>query len=147
MGCDLLQGFAREGLDRCFNPRTHMGCDNTPIWGMYKDSGFKPRTHMGCDKKFQSPHYLNNVSIHAPTWGATRFIDQQIKRNIMFQSTHPHGVRQERAKHASKSSMFQSTHPHGVRRKNRNFVVLQYLFQSTHPHGVRLNVVIFVNDF
>ena len=34
------------------------------------------------------------ISIHAPTWGATITISTKIKCYIVFQSTHPHGVRQ-----------------------------------------------------
>ena len=35
--------------------------------------------------------------------------------------------------------MFQSTHPHGVRQKETPILVpLPSQFQSTHPHGVRL---------
>ena len=56
---------------------------------------------------------------------------------LMFQSTHPHGVRQETSEENGTSVGFQSTHPHGVRLhffyvRNRNL-----WFQSTHPHGVR----------
>ena len=36
-------------LYKCFNPRTHTGCDTTirrpPRWSV----GFNPRTHTGCD--------------------------------------------------------------------------------------------------
>ena len=102
-----------------------------------------------------------NVSIHAPTRGATvgnRYLFPFCRAK--FQSTHPHGVRQcPRMVYrwyrvvsihaptrgattaflcAFKCFMFQSTHPHGVRRcqllRNNGIVG----FQSTHPHGVRL---------
>ncbi len=33
--------------------------------------------------------------------------------------------------------MFQSTHPHGVRQETKQFLCLLPKFQSTHPHGVR----------
>ena len=81
-------------LYKCFNPRTHTGCDIC-----YGDT-----VPDGC--KFQSthPHGVRHVviipfapskivSIHAPTRGATintLFIVEKRK----FQSTHPHGVRQ-----------------------------------------------------
>ncbi len=80
-------------LYKCFNPRTHTGCDIC-----YGDT-----VPDGC--KFQSthPHGVRHVviipfapskivSIHAPTRGATintLFIVEKRK----FQSTHPHGVR------------------------------------------------------
>ena len=100
---------------------------------------FNPRTHTGCD------HTPGRVELLA----------------LMFQSTHPHGVRLELivlnvvlssvSIHAPTrgatygnepllgEAQFQSTHPHGVRLA----LLITYLsflqFQSTHPHGVRHN--------
>ena len=53
---------------------------------------FNPRTHVGCDADFYHLLYMDEISIHAPTWGAT------LRRNFFygldtFQSTHPRGVR------------------------------------------------------
>ena len=77
----------------CFNPRTRVGCDYFVQQVSIDHQSFNPRTRVGCDhfnkiiwiiKTFQSTHpcgvrpkalYLgdtiNNVSIHAPVWGAT----------------------------------------------------------------------------
>ena len=75
-----------------FNPRTHMGCDPRDRWQLRSGFCFNPRTHMGCDKKYLEKKVLANVSIHAPTWGATKLYE--IAEMIwQFQSTHPHGVR------------------------------------------------------
>lgn len=59
-------------LDKCFNGRTHTGCD-------YSGDRVPAMVNSG-------------VSIHAPTRGATR---ANIRRGYghMFQSTHSHGVR------------------------------------------------------
>ena len=80
----------------CFNPRTHMGCDRKILKAPDSPPCFNPRTHMGCDsnagflmpsrQEFQSthPHGVRPktamgividvpVSIHAPTWGATKY--------------------------------------------------------------------------
>jgi len=57
------------------------------------------------------------VSIHAPTWGATKGLENIIAY-AEFQSTHPHGVRQEYEKLIAQEQAFQSTHPHGVRLLN-----------------------------
>ena len=53
---------------------------------------FNPRTHTGCDCHL--PEYLRGeyVSIHAPTRGATMLLNE-LSIIVMFQSTHPHGVR------------------------------------------------------
>ena len=81
-------------LYKCFNPRTHTGCDPLRSFTCKAASGFNPRTHTGCDLRipyittssfrFQSTHphgvrppysihydFLLPVSIHAPTRGAT----------------------------------------------------------------------------
>ncbi len=36
---------------------------------------------------------MTTISIHAPAWGATRLAAQVAKLLLVFQSTHPHGVR------------------------------------------------------
>ena len=83
----------------------------------------------------------------------------------MFQSTHPHGVRQFWLNIGSSTILvsihaptrgatrklleklskyqFQSTHPHGVRRFFAAKFVVVIKFQSTHPHGVRPKLRIF----
>ena len=75
-----------------FNPRTHVGCDENP-WVCPRDktfqsthprgvrllpllilprsASFNPRTHVGCDSKLNQLSSQLQVSIHAPTWGAT----------------------------------------------------------------------------
>ena len=76
---------------------------------------FNPRTHTGCDYRNAIENGASEVSIHAPTRGAT--ISFPLSKSIgVFQSTHPHGVRQPPCSDNSLSPAFQSTHPHGVRR-------------------------------
>ena len=124
-------------LYKCFNPRTHTGCDTTirrpPRWSV----GFNPRTHTGCDaaqtKKssadmFQSTH-PHGVRLHNPKLSLSI---------VRFQSTHPHGVRLLSASLILINTEFQSTHPHGVRRHLSISCCISEEFQSTHPHGVRL---------
>ena len=56
---------------------------------------FNPRTHMGCDNIIRPLVSVSiNISIHAPTWGATIIIQKIFSDAALFQSTHPHGVRQ-----------------------------------------------------
>ena len=76
------------------------------------------------------------VSIHAPTRGATSALSLAILL-CLFQSTHPHGVRQGIGSYFRGNTWFQSTHPHGVRREWLRAVRTLFRFQSTHPHGVR----------
>ena len=57
-----------------FNPRTHMGCDARGPNSRPKHRSFNPRTHMGCDNSNYIRGDRLNVSIHAPTWGATEYV-------------------------------------------------------------------------
>jgi len=56
---------------------------------------------------------------------------------MMFQPTHPHGVRQPGTQNPEPRTRFQPTHPHGVRQIRRSNRMAKRLFQPTHPHGVR----------
>ena len=100
---------------RCFNPRTHAGCDrslddlgvcllrfqSTHPRGVRHWNGkcrrgwacFNPRTHAGCDGRCLNSPY-------SPA---------------QFQSTHPRGVRHAPRQVPLDSIQFQSTHPRGVR--------------------------------
>ena len=100
-----------------FNPRTHTGCDlagtslllplvkfqSTHPHGVRRFNednmqnlreNFNPRTHTGCDT-IDWNEFLSNalISIHAPTRGATRISITIGSIYVVFQSTHPHGVR------------------------------------------------------
>ena len=126
-------------LYKCFNPRTHTGCD---LLGKVLTTRLY---------SFQSTHpHGVRLSLY------------QLKKVLEeFQSTHPHGVRQSQALTPHAWHRFQSTHPHGVRRDSFggafndiavsihaptrgatrgriSGIHVHYTFQSTHPHGVRL---------
>ena len=76
------------------------------------------------------------VSIHAPTRGAT-FSLASCHRLLMFQSTHPRGVRLSILIYGVECTRFQSTHPRGVRLLHWYERLGYEEFQSTHPRGVR----------
>ena len=59
-------------------------------------------------------HTDDNISIHAPAWGAT-FPPAYPCPSKQFQSTHPRGVRQFPPGVCIRPQIFQSTHPRGVR--------------------------------
>ena len=81
-------------LYKCFNPRTHTGCD---LLGKVLTTRLY---------SFQSTHpHGVRLSLY------------QLKKVLEeFQSTHPHGVRLLIRQHRARRILFQSTHPHGVRR-------------------------------
>ena len=129
----LGQGF--QGV--CFNPRTHVGCDT----GTLEEA----------IARFE-------VSIHAPTWGATCQHVADIYAYEVFQSTHPRGVRLQRRTttviiqvsiHAptwgathwldglTEATLFQSTHPRGVRlifSKYLNIILQKYINCEQHAN-------------
>ena len=135
MGCDVHS--------RHLSVRTHVSI-HAPTWGatLWQFNFFQ----------------VSVVSIHAPTWGATN-IAPTIQKGMMFQSTHPHGVRLHCTLLSFGYREFQSTHPHGVRRFPSSYPIAEerfnprthmgcdalglllffvfIKFQSTHPHGVR----------
>ena len=91
------------------------GATAPPLFGSIQSLSFNPRTHEGCDIAGRHRHAGSTVSIHAPTRGAT-ITDLYHPRPVMFQSTHPRGVRLEENGYNANSFSFQSTHPRGVRR-------------------------------
>ena len=142
-----------------FNPRTRTGCDMIPRWWT---SGTRVSIHAparGATSNSGRTSHDSVVSIHAPARGATMLM-VYTTNSALFQSTHPHGVRQSIPNMASlinlvsihapargatlsfflispSQFLFQSTHPHGVRRFWKCQTVRAAWFQSTHPHGVR----------
>ena len=48
-----------------------MGCDRGKISSRWSPKNFNPRTHVGCDANPRDLTNLFQISIHAPTWGAT----------------------------------------------------------------------------
>ena len=60
-----------------------------------------------------------------------------VSAEVVFQSTHPRGVRHGTAESTGEPSTFQSTHPRGVRRRPLGHWAGIDVFQSTHPRGVR----------
>ena len=62
-----------------FNPRTHTGCDDILQLEYWINNGFNPRTHTGCDCAMTLRH----------------------RTYVVFQSTHPHGVRLHASRHLS----------------------------------------------
>ena len=114
VGCDCGAGDYRA-VARNFNPRTRVGCDSRGQRRRIPCAGdFNPRTRVGCDHHTSGCCRTDEISIHAPGWGATLALRLKNRR-----------------------AEFQSTHPGGVRRGNICYCPSGYLFQSTHPGGVR----------
>ena len=114
MGCDWRWSFS-PAEEESFNPRTRMGCDLVisvfyNMWaefqsthphgvrqitqsGIHKAFSFNPRTRMGCDAYILQRCYLC-ISFNPRTRMGCDLKKLRTRRDvIMFQSTHPHGVR------------------------------------------------------
>ena len=76
---------------------------------------FNPRTREGCDILRAAARRPWLVSIHAPARGATAIVMIGVIGMLMFQSTHPRGVRLHQMGSTPGTIRFQSTHPRGVR--------------------------------
>ena len=84
--------------------------------------------------------YIANVSIHAPTRGATASA-RHPSPSHMFQSTRPHGARPQRPSSLARARSF-NPRAHTGRDARSFFSWRSFLmFQSTRPHGARLRRV------
>ena len=77
------------------------------------------------------------ISIHAPQWGATCRVGAVLGPHIHFNPRTPVGCDDMLFPAFFSCSLFQSTHPSGVRRICLTEITSIMEFQSTHPSGVR----------
>ena len=80
-------------LYKCFNPRTHTGCDITSGSYIFARRVSIHAPTRGATDRFITSKPVISVSIHAPTRGATNWLLGVRLADEVFQSTHPHGVR------------------------------------------------------
>ena len=95
----------------------------------------------GATKALLMRYIVITVSIHAPARGAT-FIDVSQCAHLMFQSTHPHGVRPGHARQFIHHRCFNPRTRTGCDVNGSVYRGCRR-FQSTHPHGVRHKDCIF----
>ena len=95
-----------------FNPRSHERSDATTLrQGIYR-LNFNPRSHERSDwRTAEQAVAFFEISIHAPTRGATGKADMFTKRTIRFQSTLPREERQILILFNRFECLFQSTLP------------------------------------
>ena len=77
-----------------FNPRTRVGCDVTTLTPTMAHAYFNPRTRVGCD--FQQVRFDSQRSNFNPRTYARCDANASLypQYTLLFQSTHPCGVRQ-----------------------------------------------------
>ena len=61
-----------ERLNKYFNPRSHERSDNFGIYEHKSEANFNPRSHERSDHQKEITHAVFEISIHAPTRGATQ---------------------------------------------------------------------------
>ena len=84
---------ARSGARFRFNPRARMGRDGRMVVSEEAKSWFQStRPHGARRLSLDLYSRLNDVSIHAPAWGATLVVARPVVA-MAFQSTRPHGAR------------------------------------------------------
>ncbi len=82
-------------------------------------------------------HGVLDVSIHAPTQGATNDNGKRCRRYRGFNPRTHAGCDQLSKRWAQRVTEFQSTHPRRVRLDSFAAAIIEYAFQSTHPRRVR----------
>ena len=138
VGCDRMNVSVTYSY-RNFNPRTHVGCDPIQKLLCVHLLNFNPRTHVGCDENFVDTfRFFLMISIHAPTWGAT-YNAFTLLYSVLFQSTHPRGVRPQRFSEYKFMGDISIHAPTWGATDNYPAGTTVNQFQSTHPRGVRLS--------
>ena len=114
-----------------------MGSDGHKPFGILETGRFNPRSHMGSDvSRLVLVNPDAEVSIHAPTWGATDMQDDIDRFNEV--SIHaPTWGATELGTYNAFNQVFQSTLPHGERPPAAPYYRMLRAFQSTLPHGER----------
>src|SRR5665213_3450343 len=112
-GDNSLARVAGSGIS--FNPRPPVGGDGGWFLTPSCCTSFNPRPPVGGDAIDLDNWLVEEVSIHAPPWGATpsTWITGSSRR---FQSTPPRGGRPGRNQQPESPDVFQSTPPRGGRR-------------------------------
>ena len=83
---------------------------------------FNPRTPVGCDDRSARRGTMDDISIHAPQWGATAVSAALPLTRSNFNPRTPVGCDAFASNATAQTNTFQSTHPSGVRPESRRSV-------------------------
>ena len=148
MGRDSLRASQVVGQPTCFNPRARVGRDTPRITRAAPCFGFNPRARVGRDTNRWAGRHGEEVSIHAPAWGATGIVSPDTQTQLVSIHAPAWGATFFEFIHKSIAHAFQSTRPRGARPITRNASKRTSCeFQSTRPRGARpasVNVAISV---
>ena len=115
MGSDRQASTPASGTSY-FNPRSRMGSDIPPPRSLRSISYFNPRSRMGSDVIYADRCVTNDISIHAPAWGATMSARRSTKTAHISIHAPAWGATSGSGSSDLFWSLFQSTLPHGERR-------------------------------
>ena len=147
------------GGEHDFNPRSHEGSDKVRLDNGPVQKDFNPRSHEGSDQSGEiRDNWYTEISIHAPTRGATRPLVKGILRHLIsihaptrgatvpcfwdpaskvFQSTLPRGERRLIPVRPSLHSYFNPRSHEGSDLNHIQQRKCPDIFQSTLPRGER----------
>ena len=128
-----------------FNPRTRTGCDIVSGGALLWNSRFNPRTRTGCDAWTFRNIFYGFVSIHAPARGATAIFPDQLLA-ILFQSTHPHGVRLQSAYNVEDIMRFNPRTRTGCDRLKEGVIGYTYVSIHAPARGATNDMCMFRQD-
>ena len=161
VGCDPMSG-CRFGRLRISIHAPQWGATATPSPSL---SSFVISIHApqwGATVPYGCVFGVVVISIHAPQWGATRAALEPwarvanfnprtpvgcdcpafvtMRRTLIFQSTHPSGVRRHHVGRRRRAGPISIHAPQwGATEAAEAFLFMPEIFQSTHPSGVRLD--------
>ena len=114
VGCDRPSRIAAARRSN-FNPRTHVGCDVLRLACSYKAQSFQSTHPRGVRLNLAGDIFrISGISIHAPTWGATD-LNVTVAIRIRISIHAPTWGATPTAFANLETLIFQSTHPRGVR--------------------------------
>ena len=120
-----------------FNPRSHEGSDITYSIALIQRMNFNPRSHEGSDAEARGHIKKQNISIHAPTKGATSTCcNTNFHKSISIHAP-TKGATSSVLTWPCHSWVFQSTLPRRERLPLRVVCNLDFTFQSTLPRRER----------
>ena len=120
-----------------FNPRSHEGSDAVFLSDNPVDFNFNPRSHEGSDVAPVQPAPTEEISIHAPTRGATFWKASKTSGQMHFNPRSHEGSDRQAARLSLRAAQFQSTLPRGERQAEILSKAIHWIFQSTLPRGER----------
>ena len=98
---------------------------------------FNPRSRVGNDHEDRVPSADDQISIHVPAWGPTKFPALGISLGE-FQSTFPRGERHKEPNPLIRQGLFQSTFPRGERQQILTIFRLYFCIGITNLHFTSL---------